>query len=132
MAELRDDDDDTNSKVSKRTRWPKQSNTTQPSDGERYTLTSAMLIVRQIETSHTRLAVFTEIKEKNKIINAIDNMYTKTNSGIIRRLIIIAYMLKSVVSLDTNTTANCPCGGDCKFWQRSEHDQSYFRVIART
>ncbi len=85
----------------------KQSNTTQPSDGERYTLTSAMLIVRQIETSHTRLAVFTEIKEKNKIINAIDNMYTKTNSGIIRRLIIIAYMLKSVVSLDTNTTANC-------------------------
>jgi hypothetical protein len=80
----------------------KNLNDTQETVGGRYTLTSAMLIVRQMETSHTRLSVFAEIKDNNKIINAIDRIYMRSGTAVIRRLIVIAYMLKSVVSLDAN------------------------------
>jgi hypothetical protein len=71
---------------------------------ERYTLTLAMLIVRQIETLPTRQAVFTEIKEKNKIIGIADRVYSMSGPFIIRRLIILLYMLKCMVALNVKTS----------------------------
>jgi hypothetical protein len=82
----------------------KQTDTATKHTGPRYNLLSAMLIVRQLENLETRHAVFLEIKQKNKVINAVDRIYSMTNSGVIRRLLIIVYMLKCIVALDTKTS----------------------------
>jgi hypothetical protein len=60
----------------------------------RYTLALAMLIVRQIETSSTRQAVFEEIKAKNRIIHLVDHAYTWGGAFLIRPLMLCLYMLK--------------------------------------
>lgn len=71
---------------------------------EVYTLTIAMLIVRQIETTPTRLAVFSEIKEKNRIIGFADRVYSMTGSATVRRLILFMYMQKCTVALNAKTS----------------------------
>jgi len=60
----------------------------------RYTLGLAMLIVRQVETSDTRSAVFEEIKAKNRIIRWVDRLYSLGGASVIRRLMLCLYMLK--------------------------------------
>lgn len=65
----------------------------------RYTLGRAMFIVRQIETSATRRAVFEEIKEKNRIIRWVDRAYLAGGPLLVRRLLLCIYMLKCAGAL---------------------------------
>jgi hypothetical protein len=67
----------------------------------RYSLALAMIIVRQIETSEGRRAVFAEIKEKNAIIRLVDRIYTASGPKLMRRLLLCLYMLKCVASLNS-------------------------------
>jgi hypothetical protein len=64
-----------------------------------YTLALATLIVRQLETSVTRTAVFDEIKEKNRLIRIVDRAYAMAEPFVLRRLLLCLYMLKCVVTL---------------------------------
>lgn len=71
------------------------SGTTQP----RYTLTTAFLIVRSMETSSTRSAVFEEIKRKNNIINIVENIYSRSKVTTFRKIMLFLFMLKCVLSV---------------------------------
>jgi hypothetical protein len=65
--------------------------------GDRYDLATALRIVRRMETSAGRGAVFEEIKKKNPLYRLVDTFYS--NAGIVQPLLLFAYMLKCVVSL---------------------------------
>src|SRR3569623_1735499 len=65
----------------------------------RYNLATALLVVRRMETSATRGAVFAEIKRKNPLYRLVDWLYSKAGANIVQPLVLLAYMLKSVISL---------------------------------
>jgi hypothetical protein len=65
---------------------------------DRYDLATALRIVRQMETSAGRGAVFEEIKNKNPLYRLVDTFYSNAG-GTIQSLLLFAYMLKCVVSL---------------------------------
>ena len=67
--------------------------------GDRYDLATALRIVRSIETSATRGAVFSEIKDKNALVRLVDALYSKAGAKALQPLLLFAYMLKSVLSL---------------------------------
>lgn len=67
--------------------------------GNRYDLATALRIVRSMETSATRGAVFAEIKQKNPLYRLVDTLYSKAGAGTLQPLVLFAYMLKSVLSL---------------------------------
>ena len=75
----------------------------------RYTLATALLIVRRMETTATRGAVFAEIKDKNRVYRLIDGLYERAGSRLLQPLALFAYMIKCLVSLGpfdaTNTEA---------------------------
>ena len=64
---------------------------------DRYDLTRALRVVRQMETSVSRGAVFEEIKNKNPLYRLVDAVYSGV--GFLQPLALFAYMLKCVVSL---------------------------------
>ncbi len=66
---------------------------------DRYDLATALGIVREMETSAGRAAVFEEIKNKNAIYRLVDAIYTKSGTGLLQPLFLFIYMLKCVVSL---------------------------------
>ena len=66
----------------------------------RYTLTTALLIVRAIETSSSRGAVFAEIIGKNPFYRLVDAMYVAAGKKVFQPLVLFLYMLKCVTSLD--------------------------------
>lgn len=66
---------------------------------DRYDLATALRIVRRMETSAGRGAVFEEIKSKNPLYRLVDTLYSKAGASIMQPLLIFAYMLKCVVSL---------------------------------
>ncbi|WP_160765297.1 hypothetical protein [Kangsaoukella pontilimi] len=68
------------------------------STGTRYDLGRALGIVRAMDTSPTRAAVFDEIKSKNRVVWLADSLYARADARLTRRLILAAYMLKSVAS----------------------------------
>ena len=68
--------------------------------GDRYDLATALRIVRGIETSATRGAVFAEIKQKNPLYRLVDTLYARAGARTLQPLLLFAYMLKSVLSLD--------------------------------
>jgi hypothetical protein len=65
----------------------------------RYDLATAMRIVRRMETSAARGAVFAEIKRKNPLYQFVDWLYSKAGANTLQPLALFAYMLKCVVSL---------------------------------
>lgn len=66
---------------------------------DRYTLGLALRIVRRMETSATRGAVFAEIKGKNAIYNFVDWLYSKVDSRISKPTALFLYMLKCALSV---------------------------------
>ena len=67
--------------------------------GDRYDLATALRIVRRMETSATRGAVFDEIKSKNSLYRLVDTLYAKAGARMVQPLLLFAYMLKCVLSL---------------------------------
>jgi hypothetical protein len=65
---------------------------------DRYDLATALRVVRRMETSAGRNAVFQEIKEKNRLYRMIDTAYAHAG-GTIQLLFLFAYMVKCVVSV---------------------------------
>jgi hypothetical protein len=67
--------------------------------GDRYDLATALRIVRRMETSATRGAIFAEIKNKNPLYRLIDALYSIAGKATVQPLLLLAYMLKCVLSL---------------------------------
>jgi hypothetical protein len=67
--------------------------------GRRYDLATAIRIVRRMETSTTRGAVFAEIKDKNPLYRLIDWVYSKTGTNTVQPFLLFVYMLKCGLSL---------------------------------
>jgi hypothetical protein len=67
--------------------------------GDGYDLATALRIVRAMETSATRGAVFAEIKQKNPLYGLVDALYSRAGARTLQPLLLFAYMLKSVLSL---------------------------------
>lgn len=72
---------------------------------ERYDLAIALSIVRRLETSPGRGAVFEEIKAKNALYRVVDAIYA--GLGPLRPLALLAYMLKSVLAVGPFKSSNC-------------------------
>ncbi|WP_373490186.1 hypothetical protein [Parasphingorhabdus sp.] len=66
---------------------------------DRYNLATALGIIRRMETSSARSAVFAEIKNKNPVYRLVDTLYAKAGYGFLQPLVLFIYMLKSVLSL---------------------------------
>jgi hypothetical protein len=66
--------------------------------GDRYDLATALRIVRRMETSLGRGAVFEEIKRKNPLYRLVDTLYSKAGASTMQPLLLFAYMLKCVLS----------------------------------
>jgi hypothetical protein len=66
--------------------------------GERYDLATALRIVRRMETSAGRGAVFEEIKAKNPLYRLVDAAYSVAGVLALQPLVLLVYMLKCMVS----------------------------------
>jgi len=66
---------------------------------DRYDLATALGIIRRMETSPARSAVFAEIKNKNTVYRLVDALYAKAGFRVMQPLVLLAYMLKCVLSL---------------------------------
>src|SRR5690606_11567119 len=66
--------------------------------GQRYDLAAALRIVRAMETSATRGAVFAEITSKNPLYRLVDVLYRRAGARFVQPLALLAYMLKCVLS----------------------------------
>ena len=64
---------------------------------DHYDLATAIRIVRRMETSEGRGAVFTEIKAKNRVYRLADLLYSSARP--MQPLFLFAYMMKSVLSV---------------------------------
>lgn len=67
-----------------------------------YDLATALLIVRRMETSAGRAAVFTEITNKNRLYRLIDKLYAMAGARLLQPLVLFAYMLKCVLSVGSS------------------------------
>src|SRR5690349_10244141 len=70
-----------------------------PGRKHRYDLATALRVVRQMETSAGRGAVFDEIKAKNRLYRLVDEFYSQAGKTIGQPLLLFAYMLKCVLSV---------------------------------
>ena len=66
---------------------------------DRYDLATALRIVRRMETSAGRGAVFAEITRKNPLYRLVDTLYSKAGANTLQPLLLFAYMVKCVLSL---------------------------------
>jgi len=66
---------------------------------EGYSLTTAILVVRKMDTQQTRSAVFSEIKNKNIIYRFVDSTYNLSKYLFLQPIVLIAYMLKCVAAI---------------------------------
>ncbi len=73
---------------------------------ERYNLAVALRIIRRMETSATRGAVFTEIKNKNPLYRIVDALYAGLDSKVLKPLVLFLYMLKCAVSIGPRDSGN--------------------------
>ncbi|AWW74154.1 hypothetical protein CD351_06895 [Erythrobacter sp. KY5] len=80
---------------------PLSSQTASPAHdlNDRYDLATALGVVRAMETSASRAAVYEEIKAKNPVYRLVDKLYRVAGTQVFQPLILFAYMLKCVVSL---------------------------------
>ena len=56
-------------------------------EGDRYDLATALRIVRRMETSTARGAVFEEIKNKNPIYRLVDTLYSMAGARLVQPLL---------------------------------------------
>lgn len=66
---------------------------------DQYNLATALTIIRRMETSSARGAVFAEITSKNRIFRLVDKLYDLAGSRFLQPLILFAYMLKCILSV---------------------------------
>ncbi|MEL7199126.1 MAG: hypothetical protein AAGL10_12500 [Pseudomonadota bacterium] len=66
---------------------------------DHYDLSTALGVVREMETSAGRAAVFEEIKNKNAIYKLVDSIYQSSGHSFFQPLFLFIYMVKCVVSL---------------------------------
>jgi hypothetical protein len=66
---------------------------------DRYDLATALRIVRRMETSAARGAVFAEIKQKNRFYSLVDALYSRAGATTVQPLLLFAYLVKCVLSL---------------------------------
>jgi hypothetical protein len=64
-----------------------------------YDLAIALRVVRRMETSAGRGAVFDEIKKKNLLYRLVDMFYSNAGTNIVQPLLLFVYMLKCAISL---------------------------------
>lgn len=64
-----------------------------------YDLLAALHIVREMETSAGRAAVFEEVKRKNPLYRLVDALYAHAGAGFLQPLVLLAYMVKCIVSV---------------------------------
>lgn len=67
--------------------------------GDRYDLATALRIVRRMETSTTRGAVFAEIKSKNPLYRLVDRLYSSVGAHALQPFLLFLYMCKCTSSL---------------------------------
>lgn len=72
----------------------------------RYTLSTALLIVRRMETTAARGKVFAEITQKNPLYRVVDGLYTKLGARFFQPLILLLYMIKCTVCLGASRAAD--------------------------
>lgn len=63
----------------------------------RYDLAAALRVVRAIESSSLRNAVFSEITAKNPLYRSIEWLYAKAGAAVLQPLLLLAYMVKCVL-----------------------------------
>lgn len=66
---------------------------------DRYDLATALRIVRRMETSAGRSAVFQEIKNKNLLYRLIDMLYSSAGVRIFQPILLFVYMIKCAMSV---------------------------------
>ncbi|MEM6857621.1 MAG: hypothetical protein AAF559_07100 [Pseudomonadota bacterium] len=66
---------------------------------QRYDLATALSIVRKVETSPRRGAVYGEVKAKNTIYAFVDGLYESADKRFLQPLALFVYMLKCVLSV---------------------------------
>ena len=66
---------------------------------DRYDLATALRVVRAMETTAGRGAVFEEIKQKNRLYSLVDFLYSRAGARTVQPLLLFAYMVKSVISV---------------------------------
>jgi hypothetical protein len=66
---------------------------------DKYDLAAALRIVRRMETSPARNAVYAEIKRKNPLYRLVDWLYSKAGASTVQPLFLLAYMFKCVLSV---------------------------------
>lgn len=67
--------------------------------GRRYDLARALLIVREMDTSPGRAAVYEEIKSKNAIFRLADRLYALSGKPLFQPFILWLYMVKCVLTV---------------------------------
>ena len=82
----------------------KGSNPNKKSSG--YTLTTAILVVRKMDTQQTRTAVFSEIKNKNPIYRLVDQAYGVSRYLFLQPVILLLYMLKAIAAVGPEVKAS--------------------------
>jgi len=85
------------SELKRHNKTAKDTNSNVKSSG--YSLTTAILVVRKMDTQQTRSAVFSEIKNKNPIYRFVDQAYNFSRFLFLQPLILILYMLKSIAAI---------------------------------
>ena len=66
---------------------------------DRYDLATAIRVVREMETSPGRAAVFNEVKNKNTLYRIVDTLYTLAGKRFLQPVILWVYMLKCVLTV---------------------------------
>ena len=66
---------------------------------DRYDLATTLRVVRRMETSTARSAVFEEIKRKNPLYRLVDRAYSLAGAVKLQPFVLFAYMLKCAVSI---------------------------------
>ncbi|MBV7264819.1 hypothetical protein [Erythrobacter ani] len=64
-----------------------------------YDLRTALAIVREVETSAGRTAVYEEIKKKNALYRLVDMLYARAGKRLVQPILLFVYMVKCVVAL---------------------------------
>lgn len=70
-----------------------------PPQRSKYDLATAIGIVREMETSVGRAAVYEEIKKKNLIYRLVDTLYEHSGKRVIQPLFLLLYMIKCTISI---------------------------------
>lgn len=95
---------------------------------ERYSFASAFSVVRKMETSPARSAVFTEIKNKNLLYRTIDALYESADVRVSKPFALFLYMLKCAISIGPRVAQNSEAVSFANF-ENEKHTIDRFAAI---